>query len=568
MCRDFGFPPEVQRWILGRRLADDDSLTLEQHKVTSEGCPVFLYLVAPDTQQSRGGTRTPSYEEENSNKKSSGGSLTAFSNSVRDSSKGMKSGQINMSDMNGSVRYLEVYDSEGNVQYKFYNPETRRYEFSTDLDESDLEEDEEEYEEADTGEDDDDDDTLEEEEQEDEMEEEENVNEILYQNVRPGQEVNMNNPNVTLAVQNGNVEESKINTMQLSSESQESRYSLPRPLTAHTSMHTPCQSNGDSLIITSKSSHKSQTVISNSTKQQEIRGGQVTTVPHNNVQGNKIQVINGQNHGENVLLPAQPALLSSSKNSVLTQCLKQEQSESIMAQESTQKLGKGENLQSQQQQHQSKHLQSHHQNKGKQKFSKQSQDKPQKQQMQLPKQQQHHFPETLHQQDRQSQKPNLSEQDTKQLVPPHSLKQPQQEHQPLRQQPKPVQPKTKNPPQHQQQQTASTEKHTATTTNVGDSLPTTSSPSSSSGWVCPTCTLVNKWTRPGCEACATERPGTDDHQTPESSQKVSGELYKITSFIQSMYLEQFLYIFFNCTAISKSAVVTSAKTWIICGTVL
>ncbi|XP_018016443.1 serine-rich adhesin for platelets [Hyalella azteca] len=43
----FGFPPEVQRWILGRRLADDDQATLAQHKVTREGCPVFLYLVAP-----------------------------------------------------------------------------------------------------------------------------------------------------------------------------------------------------------------------------------------------------------------------------------------------------------------------------------------------------------------------------------------------------------------------------------------------------------------------------------------------------------------------------------------
>ncbi|XP_047474650.1 uncharacterized protein LOC125028998 [Penaeus chinensis] len=51
--QNFGFPPHVQRWILGKRLADDDLCTLDQHKVTSEGCPIFLYLVAPqaDTQE-------------------------------------------------------------------------------------------------------------------------------------------------------------------------------------------------------------------------------------------------------------------------------------------------------------------------------------------------------------------------------------------------------------------------------------------------------------------------------------------------------------------------------------
>lgn len=40
----------MQRWILGKRLADDDSSSLEQHKVTSEGCPIFLYLVAPQAE--------------------------------------------------------------------------------------------------------------------------------------------------------------------------------------------------------------------------------------------------------------------------------------------------------------------------------------------------------------------------------------------------------------------------------------------------------------------------------------------------------------------------------------
>ncbi|KAG8233386.1 hypothetical protein J437_LFUL013166 [Ladona fulva] len=45
--QDFEIPVNVQRWIIGRRLASDDSLTLLQHDVTSNGTPVFLYLVAP-----------------------------------------------------------------------------------------------------------------------------------------------------------------------------------------------------------------------------------------------------------------------------------------------------------------------------------------------------------------------------------------------------------------------------------------------------------------------------------------------------------------------------------------
>ncbi|XP_071449024.1 uncharacterized protein [Hetaerina americana] len=45
--QDFEIPTGVQRWIIGRRLASNDELTLLQHDVTSNGTPVFLYLVAP-----------------------------------------------------------------------------------------------------------------------------------------------------------------------------------------------------------------------------------------------------------------------------------------------------------------------------------------------------------------------------------------------------------------------------------------------------------------------------------------------------------------------------------------
>lgn len=46
IAKEFEIPMEVQRWILGKELVTDDGTTLKDHKIT-EGCPVFLYLVAP-----------------------------------------------------------------------------------------------------------------------------------------------------------------------------------------------------------------------------------------------------------------------------------------------------------------------------------------------------------------------------------------------------------------------------------------------------------------------------------------------------------------------------------------
>ncbi|KAF4517844.1 hypothetical protein B566_EDAN011769 [Ephemera danica] len=45
--QEFEIPAAVQRWILGKQLASDDSKTLQQHSVAATGCTVFLYLVAP-----------------------------------------------------------------------------------------------------------------------------------------------------------------------------------------------------------------------------------------------------------------------------------------------------------------------------------------------------------------------------------------------------------------------------------------------------------------------------------------------------------------------------------------
>lgn len=43
---EFEIPTNVQRWIVGKNLADDDATTLEELQAV-EGSPVFLYLVAP-----------------------------------------------------------------------------------------------------------------------------------------------------------------------------------------------------------------------------------------------------------------------------------------------------------------------------------------------------------------------------------------------------------------------------------------------------------------------------------------------------------------------------------------
>jgi RanBP-type and C3HC4-type zinc finger-containing protein 1 len=44
---EFEIPVRVQRWILGKLLASEDTKTLQDHNVNSNGCPMFLYLVAP-----------------------------------------------------------------------------------------------------------------------------------------------------------------------------------------------------------------------------------------------------------------------------------------------------------------------------------------------------------------------------------------------------------------------------------------------------------------------------------------------------------------------------------------
>jgi len=43
---EFEIPTNVQRWIIGKNLADHDGATLDELHA-EDGSPVFLYLVAP-----------------------------------------------------------------------------------------------------------------------------------------------------------------------------------------------------------------------------------------------------------------------------------------------------------------------------------------------------------------------------------------------------------------------------------------------------------------------------------------------------------------------------------------
>ncbi|XP_060516771.1 uncharacterized protein LOC132696140 [Cylas formicarius] len=45
--KEFEIPVEVQKWILGKELVTNDAGTLKDYNITA-GCPVFLYLVAPE----------------------------------------------------------------------------------------------------------------------------------------------------------------------------------------------------------------------------------------------------------------------------------------------------------------------------------------------------------------------------------------------------------------------------------------------------------------------------------------------------------------------------------------
>lgn len=49
---EFEIPTNVQRWIIGKNLADRDEASLNELQAVN-GSPVFLYLVAPGTKRKR-----------------------------------------------------------------------------------------------------------------------------------------------------------------------------------------------------------------------------------------------------------------------------------------------------------------------------------------------------------------------------------------------------------------------------------------------------------------------------------------------------------------------------------
>lgn len=46
ISQEFQIPPNVQKWIIAKKLADNDDATLEELNAV-EGLPLFLYLAAP-----------------------------------------------------------------------------------------------------------------------------------------------------------------------------------------------------------------------------------------------------------------------------------------------------------------------------------------------------------------------------------------------------------------------------------------------------------------------------------------------------------------------------------------
>ena len=65
---EFEIPVGVQKWILGKSLAEDDKSTLSSHGICKSGQSIYLYLVAPkelpDTTE--GGATVAEVKQENS----------------------------------------------------------------------------------------------------------------------------------------------------------------------------------------------------------------------------------------------------------------------------------------------------------------------------------------------------------------------------------------------------------------------------------------------------------------------------------------------------------------------
>ena len=473
----------MQRWILGKRLADDDCLTLEDHRVTSEGCPIFLYLVAPELE----------FQAKASKKRNSQGNSCYGENSDLEAS-GTGSSDI--------PRYLKVYDDEGNVEYRYYNPDSRRYEVSVDIDDNDLddegeeEEEEEEDEDEEDDDDDDDDDTLE----EDEIDDERINSEKIYHNVNLSDGRKFECTKAVEGAQAYDVQDAKC--------------SLSPPATAHpkadnandllnqknilngyfgaTGYNQAVTSNNDNInqynmesFLTHNSAPYKESRDKNEiiSKQSNQRLGSENSSDNKPLAGNQMKQQDNLLHQLQSQQPQpQPQLHIMKRNldsgsAVQLQLIPKSNENNSKLEKTVQK----EDCNTRQQ-NMKKHQDMQVSSKGKSQYSQsskiesksdmssQSQQKSQHQEMHLPR-----SPNILQLSESERQK-QPSEQQTPNKSPPAVL------------------------PNKFKEELAST--------------------SRAHGWVCPSCTLVNKWSRPGCEACATERPGTSHQQAPGAMEKV------------------------------------------------
>ncbi|XP_045132138.1 uncharacterized protein LOC123516629 isoform X2 [Portunus trituberculatus] len=473
VCQDFGFPPEVQRWILGKRLADDDQITLEHHRVTSEGCPIFLYLVAPEL-ESQANASTKKKVQGKSNYGENSQELGASGGVAID-----------------KPRYLKVYDDEGNVEYRYYNPDSRKYEVSTDIDGSDgdeddeVEEEEEEEEGDDEYDDEDDDDTLE----EDEIEENKADMEKLYENI------NQN-------------EDGRYKQRTLGYDAQDVKYSLQPPVTTHRKTNDVNDLLNQKILLNgySGATNYNQVVTSKSNNFNLYANESVPT--HNSAVSKEIEHksrinfnqsgrrLDVENSNGNELAVAN----EKKQDNLQHKCQSQQPQPHVMQGHS----GAGSSLQPQLTVNDNENSAPLGKSLQKKDYDTKQNDKvnQQRQIFQKEKSQNSQLSEIGYKLAMKSQ-PQQNSKNHEMQLPSETNK--QQLSEPKKQ-------------ESSHQQTPNKSSSDAQPNESQKELPSTSR---GHGWVCPSCTLVNKWSRPGCEACATERPGTS-HQVAGAVDKGSG----------------------------------------------
>ncbi|XP_076053309.1 uncharacterized protein LOC143032427 isoform X2 [Oratosquilla oratoria] len=432
--KDFGFPPEVQRWILGRRLANDDNMTLEQHKVTTEGCPIFLYLVAPESgikERKNSSTRL----QDNSSDEYRGSEIRT-----------VRYQDPSLSDENIHSDHVVQRDSHGKEHYRFYNPDTYSYEMSFDIcDDRNGEK--------------------EEEERLMRQEMEENKDNTFYENVNVIHATQLERENDN-QVHNSYTSDSRVK------EIEEKEINIARTSIFH-SAHVQEFKEGQPIVLKPKVTPVMQ------------NGNPTIPLGRNRVQVDQVEEqtmgnVNGVTTENSSAANNNWMAKEADINKNQQQSLGEKKTQSVVGQpkfnhqpQLTQQL---QNYpQPQQQLQPSQLLQSHHK-------------QPQEQQMQN--------------------KSELTER--KKNI---TIAAPSRDGNDL-------QANKENVPQTNHENVSQMNEQNPQEAKA-------SSKSVTNGWVCPSCTLVNPWTRPGCEACATERPQDTVKQPQQGKVKKKGKVKRL-----------------------------------------